>query len=266
MQNHDQKISFEDLITKTVSVMSCNLSSVDILSRAVQSSAMKRKLNAEPHAAPNNDDILSAAVQASAKKSAKKSSIICDENNSPNSRTQTDEVRKTLFSLDAVERNTGSRLPDTSANSINVADESNKSHAFLGNEESNHHYRSDDDNGDENPLYNHSSSSSSRRVSTESDFDNYRDSVVNPNWEPEKYDLGAVKKCVINSIAQLLQVGTVGELMALHGIGAKRARFIIEERDEGTTFECIDDLQNIGMTPVMINKFIHANLGSILKM
>ena len=187
--------------------MSVNvLSNVDILSRAVQSSARKRKIDKgadyDEAIGVNAEDILANAVQASAKKSAKTRKTNVDENSSPN---EVRNVRKALFCVDAVGPSSGGRNR-FSFSSFESDQRNNNSTTSC------HIDPHSEDNNAYVEVHGDFQCDKDASVPSADTADSYRDIVVNPDYKIPEYDLKELKMCVLNSIARILQEGTAEEV------------------------------------------------------
>jgi DNA uptake protein ComE-like DNA-binding protein len=67
-----------------------------------------------------------------------------------------------------------------------------------------------------------------------------------------------IKNVLEREIVDVLNEGTREQLMALHGIGPKRADLIIEEREEGG-YTQIADLDRIGLSAKVVSKVMKDN-------
>mmetsp|Transcript_19732 Transcript_19732/g.28169 ORF Transcript_19732/g.28169 Transcript_19732/m.28169 type:complete len:142 (-) Transcript_19732:4150-4575(-) len=74
------------------------------------------------------------------------------------------------------------------------------------------------------------------------------------------YSSDIIKNSILDKILFVLNNGSFDELIQLQQVGKKRALMILTIRNSGYSFRCIYDLDQIGMSKNIVDKFIVSNL------
>jgi hypothetical protein len=80
----------------------------------------------------------------------------------------------------------------------------------------------------------------------------------------EKLSLSSLRALMLDHLLSILNGGSYEELLSLKGIGQVRTMKIFTRRNAGKAFDCLDDLERIGMNAKNIERFVIANCGSLV--
>jgi hypothetical protein len=79
-----------------------------------------------------------------------------------------------------------------------------------------------------------------------------------------KLPLAKLRSLVFDHLLEIINSGNYEQLTSLKGIGKVRAMKIFTIRNAGSAFECVDDLEAVGMNNKQIEKFVKENVGLML--
>jgi DNA uptake protein ComE-like DNA-binding protein len=80
----------------------------------------------------------------------------------------------------------------------------------------------------------------------------------------EKPSLSSLRAMMLDHLLSVLNSGSYDELLSLKGIGKVRTMRIFTRRNAGKLFDCLDDLERIGMNAKNIERFVIANCGYLV--